>query len=205
MKLLKIRVDGALLFKDRRFELDFIASDRVPRDEEGNIADVAFVPGSLSVYTQNVMGFVGVNASGKTTALNLIRWVLGYLTGTYSMRSIIAITDCYGKLDKDVSISCVFVESDKCYLIESKLKHSSGHVDDSRFGEQEDTFAFDEETLWQLPVYKVSRKLAADVDLFKQRAELFMRRNGSDGDGKVLDEARRTFLGDDMSLSLIHI
>ena len=37
MRLLKVKVDGAELFKNCLFELDFIATDRVPRDDEGNI------------------------------------------------------------------------------------------------------------------------------------------------------------------------
>lgn len=40
MRLLKVKVDGAELFKNCLFELDFIATDRVPRDDEGNISDV---------------------------------------------------------------------------------------------------------------------------------------------------------------------
>ena len=40
MKLLKLRIDGVTLFKDKRLELDFIAADRVLSDEEGNFADV---------------------------------------------------------------------------------------------------------------------------------------------------------------------
>ena len=34
MRLLKVKVDGAELFKNCLFELDFIATDRVPRDDE---------------------------------------------------------------------------------------------------------------------------------------------------------------------------
>ena len=36
--------------------------------------------------------------------------------------------------------------------------------------------------------------------LFKGIAELFIKRNGDKGDDKVLDDDRRTFLGDDMSV-----
>ena len=80
MRLLKVKVDGAELFKNCLFELDFIATDRVPRDDEGNISDVTPVCEKSSVYTENVIGMVGVNASGKTTALNIIRFILGYMS-----------------------------------------------------------------------------------------------------------------------------
>ena len=49
MKLLKLRIDGVTLFKDKRLELDFIASDRVSRDEEGNVADVFPLPVGSSI------------------------------------------------------------------------------------------------------------------------------------------------------------
>ena len=90
MRLLKVKVDGAELFKNRLFELDFIATDRVPRDDEGNISDVTPVCEKSSVYTENVIGMVGVNASGKTTALNIIRFILGYMSGPYLIASIYA-------------------------------------------------------------------------------------------------------------------
>ena len=51
MRLLKVKVDGAELFKNRLFELDFIATDRVPRDDEGNISDVTPVCEKSSVYS----------------------------------------------------------------------------------------------------------------------------------------------------------
>ena len=88
MRLLIEKGDGAELFKNCLFELDFIATDRVPRDDEGNISDVTPVCEKSSVYTENVIGMVGVNASGKTTALNIIRFILGYMSGPYLMRRI---------------------------------------------------------------------------------------------------------------------
>lgn len=202
MKLLKMRIDGALLFEDNRLELDFLATDRVPRDEEGNVVDVTPVADGSSIYTQNVMGIVGVNASGKTTALNLVRLVLGYLSGSYIMRSFEQTSDQFGKLANRIAISCIFSEKGNCYLIESRLRHLSGLSDGVRLGDRRssDAFAFEDEVLWKVPVSRVTRKAIVDIDLFKQHAELFMRRNGEEGDDRTLDKAHRTFLGDDMSI-----
>ena len=202
MKLLKMRIDGALLFEGHRLELDFIATDRVPRDEEGNIADVTPVPGGSSVYTQNVMGIVGVNASGKTTVLNLIRLVLGYLSGAYIMRSFDASSDHFGKLGDRIVVSCIFVDNGAYYLIESILRHSIDALEGARLGDRRaaDVFSFEDETLWRASASKMTRKTIADIDLFKNVAELFIKRNGDKGDDKVLDDDRRTFLGDDMSV-----
>ena len=90
MRLLKVKVDGAELFKNCLFELDFIATDRVPRDDEGNISDVTPVCEKSSVYTENVIGMVGVNASGKTTALNIIPLYSGLYVRPLSHASIYA-------------------------------------------------------------------------------------------------------------------
>lgn len=202
MKLLKLRIDGAMLYRNDRFEIDFIATDRVPRDEEGNIFDVTPVSGGTAVYTQNVIGFAGINASGKTTGLNLIRMVLGYLTGSYVMRGFSVSSDCFGKLADRVTVTCIFVERGKFYLIESDIQHYLNMPDDPLATERRiaDKFAFEDEELWELSPSKATRGAIADIDLFKSKADLLLKRNGQEDEDNVLDDARRTFLGDDMSI-----
>ena len=197
MRLLKIRVDGAELFKDHRFELDFIASDRVPRDDEGNVADVTPVRSGSSVYTQNVMALVGVNASGKTTALNIIRFILGYLSGPYVMRRFALSDDCLGKMASHLSISCVFAEKGDYYLIESELDRA---VESPEGEPRFDSYAFTDEVLWKHASANLSRKTILDIDAFKRDSQLLLNRNGVEGDSASLDDAQRTFLGDDMSI-----
>ncbi len=41
---------------------------------------------------------VGVNASGKTTALNIIRFILGYMSGPYLMRRFTPKDDKLGRM-----------------------------------------------------------------------------------------------------------
>lgn len=204
MKLLKLRVEGAGIFKNDAFELDFIASDRVPRDEEGNIADVTAVAGTSTVYTQNVMSLVGVNASGKTTALNFVRFVLGYMSGSYSMRGFALGQAKLGKISPRVAVSCVFHEAGSFYLIDSTLtraSRTSGASDGLPLGEKPgDVLVFEDETLWKCSAPRVSRKLILDIDAFRSRSEVLMKRRGPDDDKTVLGPAQRTFLGDDMSI-----
>ena len=50
MRLLKLRIDGALLFCDHRLELDFVATDRVPRDEDGNIYGYGYLKAAKKVF-----------------------------------------------------------------------------------------------------------------------------------------------------------
>lgn len=202
MRLLKVKVDGAELFKNCLFELDFIATDRVPRDDEGNISDVTPVCEKSSVYTENVIGMVGVNASGKTTALNIIRFILGYMSGPYLMRRFTPKDDKLGRMAPRLSISCVFYERGSFYLIESELAlidaDSTGTVPIGERGF--DSYAFANEQLWKYSSAQISRKTILDIDAFRDKSILLMRRNGPTNDPTVLDEAKRTFLGDDVSI-----
>ncbi len=204
MRLLKLRVDGLTLFKNKRLELDFIATDRVSRDEEGNVSDVTQLAGGSAVYTQNVMGIVGVNAAGKTTVLNLVRFVLGYMSGNYVMRQFATGANLMGKLEDRMTISCAFYEKGSYYLIESWLKAAAKRGDSTRMveGSLVAPLVFEDEWLWACPA-RMSRKAILDIDQLKSDSTLLLKRNGGAGDEHVLNDAQRTFLGDDMSIVTI--
>ncbi len=198
MKLLKLRIDGVTLFKDKRLELDFIASDRVFRDEEGNVADVFPLPVGSSIYSQNVMGVVGVNASGKTTTLNLVRFVLGYMSGSFVMRRFATGSDVLGNLERQVNVACVFFEKGSVYLIESRLRKVDGvAAEDTSFAE---SLAFENEWLWRCPASRVSRKVVLNIERLKDVSEPILVREGPDDGDLVLNDAQRTFLDDNMSI-----
>ena len=201
MRLLKLRADGLALFKDKRFELDFIATDRVSRDEEDNVSDVTQLAGGSAVYTQNVMGIVGVNAAGKTAVLNLVRFVLGYMSGNYVMRQFATGASLMGKLEDRMTISCAFYEKGSYYLIESRLKAAAKRGDSTRMveGSLVAPLVFEDEWLWACPA-RMSRKAILDIDQLKSDSTLLLKRNGGAGDEHVLNDAQRTFLGDDMSI-----
>lgn len=78
MKLLKIIVSGLPLFQER-CELDFLALQRVTKDNADNMSCL-FSTNTQSFYQNNVMSFVGINASGKTTILKLITFVCRMLS-----------------------------------------------------------------------------------------------------------------------------
>lgn len=73
MRLLRIEADGIFLFSEKTV-IDFNAEQRVYPDN----ADMLYNPFG-STYTNNVLSFVGVNASGKTTSLKLISFVMSLL------------------------------------------------------------------------------------------------------------------------------
>lgn len=73
MRILRIEADGIFLFNDK-IVIDFNAEQRVYPDN----AAMLYNPFG-STYTNNVLSFVGVNASGKTTSLKLISFVMSIL------------------------------------------------------------------------------------------------------------------------------
>ena len=73
MRILRIEADGIFLFNGK-IVIDFNAEQRVYPDN----AAMLYNPFG-STYTNNVLSFVGVNASGKTTSLKLISFVMSLL------------------------------------------------------------------------------------------------------------------------------
>ena len=73
MKLLRIKVDGLSLFKEQ-LDLCFYAQQRVGQDDLDNL-----YPLFSNFYLNPVISFIGINASGKTTTLKVISFVLDYL------------------------------------------------------------------------------------------------------------------------------
>lgn len=73
MKLLKLEVTGLPLFK-KKCEIDFLSLQRVSADNADKMSKV-FVNSTNEFYQNNVLSFIGINASGKTTILKLITFV----------------------------------------------------------------------------------------------------------------------------------
>ena len=73
MKLLKISVLGLPLCKGK-CEIDFLAQQRVSSDNADKM-NCLFSNGSQCFYQNNVISFIGINASGKTNILKLITFV----------------------------------------------------------------------------------------------------------------------------------
>lgn len=73
MKILKIKANGLPLMKDG-FEVDFYARQRVEKDDKEVLYNIF-----SNIYINNVVAFMGLNASGKTTILKVISFVLNML------------------------------------------------------------------------------------------------------------------------------
>lgn len=77
MNLLKLCVSGLPLFQDK-CEINFMAQQRVTEEDAEQMTCV-FSTGLQNFYNNNVLSFIGINASGKTTLLKLITFSFGLL------------------------------------------------------------------------------------------------------------------------------
>lgn len=73
MKLLRITAEGLPLFKEK-LDLSFYARQRVA-EEQKNILYSLF----SNIYMNSATGFIGINASGKTSVLKVILFALGII------------------------------------------------------------------------------------------------------------------------------
>ena len=73
MKVLKIEAKGLKLFKNE-ISIDFYAKQRVSLDKNEMLTNLF-----SNVYINNVISFIGKNASGKTTTLKVISFALQLL------------------------------------------------------------------------------------------------------------------------------
>ena len=82
VRVLSISFDKLAHFKEDSFKVDFFAKDRVfDANELYKIAD--------SIFLQNIICCIGLNATGKTTALRLLKNALDVIIFNMPLRLIV--------------------------------------------------------------------------------------------------------------------
>lgn len=176
MKLLKIKATGLPLF-NQTCEIDFMATQRVSPDNIEKM-NVLFSKGTKNYYLNNVISFIGINASGKTTILKLIAFICKMINN----ESINHIS-CNEILDGvNVGTKVVF---DTYFSADNNIYLLQTHI-----AKKEKRFVIEEEFLKVKPFAKVKNK--ADIFAFDDADTLLVRNN---------DEA---FLLDDVSIMVAH-
>lgn len=133
MKLINLSINGLSLFKDG-FEIDFIARQKVT---ENNQLGLSHLVGNI--YKHNVLGIIGINASGKTTTL---RWI-SFALHLYLQEGKISDENYRTLLtDSEIEIKAYFTDSEFLYKIKSNIKKVEEH------------YIFNEEILWKKPFIK---------------------------------------------------
>ena len=108
IKILRIQYENIPLFHDGCFEFSFLAEDRV-----SDPAQVFQLRKNL--YTQKLTALVGINASGKTSALKLIDLALSILLQRSKLNA--PATAIYSKdfLQDETKITIDFCDNSSCY------------------------------------------------------------------------------------------
>ncbi len=174
MHLLKIVVDGLVLFEDK-IDIDFYAEQRVSSDNNEMVS-----PCFGNVYTNNVMSIVGINASGKTSLLKVISFVIEFINGesinNISNKDILRNTD-------RVTIEAYFYDpSNGVCKLESGIINIQNNEIDNRY-------IVSGERLWVKKITKVKSK--KDLFVFEDNQITRIRDNKAE------------FLKDDTSIVLL--
>lgn len=147
MDVLRIKFDNVGIFKDGLI-LDFTSKDRVPDKTKVN-----HITGYI--YTQKLIALVGINASGKSTALKLVKFAMDMLLGHKNLDQTTLPT---GILKNNTIISIDFFYDDKFYRIESEIKEFENLISD-----EFKSFCYVKEKIYQ----KKKSSVKSRSDLFK--------------------------------------
>lgn len=181
MKIVKIRVKGLPLFKET-LEIDFYAQQRVTADKSEGMYKL-FSYNNSSIYLNNVMGVVGINASGKTSTLKVLAFVIDMLNNK-PLNNITNKEVLNGLSDNEtVQFETFFYcENGTLNKIETIVKKC---VDEQN---AEEKYVIEDETVWS----KAASKIKTKKSMFKfDKNDFLMKR-----------ENESEFLLEDVSISI---
>ena len=182
MKLLKVYFDHLKMFENGTLEIDLYAADKVPSSDESAFR----LDGSL--YSNNLVALAGINASGKTTTLNLIDLACDIINGAPINQSGLS-NQMPGLFDGETMFRCAFHHGKGVYLIESHIGANSPTLSHTA-GEG---FRFQEETLSFVPISNFKKMMLRDWDALRVAAKRVACRSD-------VEAPWSTFLSDDMSI-----
>ena len=165
MKILKLRVSGLPHFKDV-LEVDFWAQQRVEPKKSENLFCLF-----SNIYTNNAVSFVGINASGKTTNLKVISFVLNLLNNR-SINSMDNNDILEGmEIDGSVEFDTYFHHSHQLYRLYTLIKKEI----DGKEGSEK--YVIGKERIWS----KDEKKIKTKKGLFEfENADLYMERDNDE-------------------------
>ncbi len=147
MKLLKIKIRGLKLFKDE-LEIDFFAERRVGPEKNEMLYKLF-----SNIYINNVIALIGINASGKTSILKVISFVINMLNNE-PINKIVYNDILNGINYEDEVIFETYFYSEENYI--NKLQTVVKRYDKSQDGENK--YTIKEEKLWRKNLSAVKTK-----------------------------------------------
>ena len=169
--LLSFEIRNIREYEDSICSFSFLNSQKVYDDVDSD-SSVARLCGN--VYDSKIVALCGINASGKTTLLSMIRFMLSVYLSNKPLDSFQSLLQrLHGS--QDIEISAIFVVGGAVYKIDSAISK-----------DDRDSFSFRDETLYELKG-KISRQAISDEAMYK----LVQNRNTLPEDAKLfLDKGK---------------
>lgn len=172
MRLLKIFIQDMPRFKGN-IDIDFITKQRVAEDDQEKLFNT-FSNNYTSIYTNQAISFIGLNASGKTTILKAISFVINLLNNE-ALNNIKSkeILDDLSDNEK-VKITSFFYNDNSVYRLETHIEKRVNQVDN------ESKLIITEERLWEKDATKVKTKKSlfefndSDIRIERNEKEQFL-------------------------------
>ena len=120
MRLLKIFIQDMPRFKEN-IDIDFITKQRVAEDDQEKLFNT-FSNNYTSIYTNQAISFIGLNASGKTTILKAISFVINLLNNEAlnNIKSKEILNDLSD--NEKVKITSFFYNDNSVYKLETHIE-----------------------------------------------------------------------------------
>lgn len=179
-RILSIKIEGVKRFNNSVFSIDLMNYQRV----QGALDDGGMYNLHSSIYLPKILGFAGINSSGKSTSLKLIYWVLNVFLCNMK------ISEKFNKGVEEIFENSVTVETcisneNKLFLVKSYIKRD---------------VLFDKPIFVEEEIYE--RKMSA---LVRRSNILNVKDYHIKYKRSTLDDDFRTFLEDDKSISKLII
>ena len=172
MRLLKIFIQDMPRFKGN-IDIDIITKQRVAEDDQEKLFNT-FSNNYTSIYTNQAISFIGLNASGKTTILKAISFVINLLNNEAlnNIKSKEILNDLSD--NEKVKITSFFYNDNSVYKLETHIEKRVNQVDN------ESKLIITEERLWEKDATKVKTKKSlfefndSDIRIERNEKEQFL-------------------------------
>ncbi len=151
MKLLKVKVTGLPLL-DESLEIEFVARQRV--SDENAEAMYQILP---KIYQNNVVSVIGINASGKTTLLKILSFVISMLNNE-SINTIACREILDGMVEQVLFESYFSTENQQVHYLKTIIGRKKGryYIKDEWLYSKDDTKVKSKKSLYQFEHLPVS-------------------------------------------------
>lgn len=164
MRLLAFEIQNTNLFGDK-LHIDLFAMDKVSHliTDNDNIERAFKIKGTTSIYTQNLIAFTGLNATGKTTILEVIQMLLGIIShnarlNDFNIKSILhKIIGNLGDTNNPATFIVWFALDNQIFELTSRIIKKCNTYNET-------IFIYEDETIKVQSIAKLNKKYIFNFD-----------------------------------------